>query len=110
MKVADLAYKTKRKFKVTTCSNHTKLISLNLLKRNFNPDRKDQCWVGDITYIPTQRGWLYLAMVIDLYSQKIIGWSMANHTRAELVNDALLMAIWKRKPPKGLIWYTDRGG
>ena len=109
MKAANLACKTKRKFKVTTCSDHTKLISPNLLKRNFNPDRQDQCWVGDITYISTQRGWLYLATVIDLYSRKIVGWAMANHMRAELVNDALLMAIWKRKPPKGLIWHTDRG-
>lgn len=109
MKAAGLICKTVKKFKVTTCSNHDKPISPNLLKRNFNVSQKNQCWVGDITYLPTQNGWLYLATVIDLYSRKVIGWSMADHMRAELVNDALLMAIWKRKPSKGLIWHTDRG-
>lgn len=109
MKAAGLICKTVKKFKVTTCSNHDKPISPNLLKRNFNVSQKNQCWVGDITYVATQNGWLYLATVIDLYSRKVIGWSMADHMRAELVNDALLMAIWKRKPSKGLIWHTDRG-
>lgn len=109
MKAAGLICKTVKKFKVTTCSNHDKPISPNLLKRNFNVSQKNQCWVGDITYVPTQNGWLYLATVIDLYSRKVIGWSMADHMRAELVDDALLMAIWKRKPSKGLIWHTDRG-
>jgi putative transposase len=65
--------------------------------------------VGDITYIPTAEGWLYLAVVIDLYSRHVVGWSMAEHMRATLVNDALLLAIWKRKPAKGLFWHTDRG-
>jgi len=109
MKAAGLVCKTIKKFKVTTCSKHNLTISPNLLERNFNVSRKNQCWVGDITYIPTQTGWLYLATVIDLYSRKIIGWSMAGHMRAELVNDAFLMAIWKRKPLKGLVWHTDRG-
>ena len=61
------------------------------------------------TYIPTDEGWLYLATVIDLYSRKIVGWSMSSNMKAELVNDALLMALWKRKPSKGLVWHTDRG-
>ncbi|MBA8667539.1 IS3 family transposase [Holosporaceae bacterium 'Namur'] len=61
------------------------------------------------TYIATQEGWLYLATVIDLYSRKVVGWSMSSRMKAELVNNALLMAIWQRKPPKGLIWHTDRG-
>jgi len=109
MKKAQLYCKTKRKFKVTTNSKHNHAISPNLLKRQFNVSQPDQYWVGDITYIPTRNGWLYLATVIDLYSRKIVGWSMSNRMHAKLVNDALLMAVWKRKPAKGLIWHTDRG-
>ena len=109
MSEAGLYCKTKRKFKVTTCSKHTKEISPNLLERRFNVDHINQYWVGDITYVATKKGWLYLATVIDLYSRNVVGWSMANHMRASLVNDAFLMAIWKRKPASGLIWHTDRG-
>jgi len=109
MKVAGLYCKTRRKFKVTTNSKHNKPISPNLLQREFNVSKPDQYWVGDITYIPTNKGWLYLATVIDLYSRQIVGWSMSNRMQASLVNDALLMAIWKRKPTKGLIWHTDQG-
>ena len=65
--------------------------------------------MGDITYIHSQEGWLYLAVVIDLFFRQIVGWSMAEPMRAKLVNDALLMAIWKRKPDKGLLWHSDRG-
>jgi transposase InsO family protein len=109
MKSANLSCKTKCKFKVTTDSRHNKPISPNLLKREFNVSEPDKYWVGDITYIPTKNGWLYLATVIDLYSRKIIGWSMADNMKAKLVNDALTMAIWQRKPRKGLIWHSDRG-
>ena len=109
MALEGICCKTRRKFKVTTDSKHNKPISPNLLKRQFNVIRPDSYWVGDITYISTKTGWLYLATVIDLYSRKIVGWSMANHMRASLVNDALTMALWKRKPTKGLIWHTDRG-
>lgn len=109
MKEAGLVCKAKRKFKATTDSRHIKLISPNLLERQFSVTHKDRCWVGDVTYIPTQEGWLYLAVVIDLYSRQIIGWSMDSHMKSQLVNDALVMAIWKRKPAAGLIWHTDRG-
>ena len=110
MALAGLSCKTKRKFKVTTDSKHNKPISPNLLNREFNVIKADTYWVGDITYIPTKNGWLYLATVIDLYSRQIIGWSMSNSMKAKLVNDALTMAIWKRKPKRrGLIWHTDRG-
>jgi putative transposase len=109
MKSANLNCKTKRKFKVTTSSKHNKEVSPNLLKRLFYVSSPDKYWVGDITYIPTREGWLYLATVIDLYSRKVIGWSMADNMRSKLVNDALTMAIWKRKPRKGLIWHSDRG-
>lgn len=109
MDKANLACKTKRKFKATTDSKHDKPISPNLLDREFNVSQPDQVYAGDITYIHTQEGWLYLAVVIDLYSRQIVGWSMAEHMRAKLVNDALLMALWKRKPAKGLLWHSDRG-
>ena len=104
-----LECKVKRQFKATTDSKHTLSISANLLERKFNVTQKNRYWVGDISYIPTQEGWLYLAVVMDLYSRQIVGWSMDKQMKAELVNAALLMAIWQRKPPKGLIWHTDQG-
>ncbi|MCK4608317.1 MAG: IS3 family transposase, partial [Gammaproteobacteria bacterium] len=84
-------------------------IAENKLQRNFNVAEANQVYVGDITYVHTQEGWLYLATVIDLYSRRIVGWAMDNHMRASLVNKALLMAIWNRKPKRGLLWHTDRG-
>jgi len=109
MGAAGLACKTKRKFIATTNSNHKLPIAQNHLDRQFTVLQPNQTYVGDITYIHTLEGWLYLAVVIDLYSRQVVGWSMAEHMRAKLVNDALLMAVWKRKPSKGLIWHTDRG-
>ena len=109
MKEANLVCKTKHKFRATTDSKHNMPVAPNLLERKFNVGEPNRYYVGDITYIPTEEGWLYLATVIDLYSRKVVGWSMSSRMRAELVNNALLMAIWQRKPPKGLIWHTDRG-
>jgi putative transposase len=109
LKVLGLSCKTKRKFKATTDSQHNHAIAPNILQRAFEVKEPDKCYVGDITYIATREGWLYLAVVIDLYSRKVVGWSMATHMRVSLVNDALLMALWSRKPEKGLIWHTDRG-
>jgi putative transposase len=109
MDAASLTCKTQRKFKATTNSKHNLPIAPNHLDRQFSVAKSNQIYVGDITYIHTQKGWLYLAVVIDLYSRQVVGWSMAEHMRAKLANDALLMAVWKRKPGKGLIWHTDRG-
>jgi transposase InsO family protein len=109
MRKAELICKTVKKFKATTNSKHNESISPNLLNRNFKVDEPNQVWVGDITYIWTDMGWLYLATVIDLFSRKVVGWSMSNRMKTSLVNDAMQMAIWQRKPPKGLIWHTDRG-
>ena len=109
MRQADLHCKTKRKFKRTTDSNHSLYVVPDRLKRNFNPAEPNSVWAGDITYIPTNEGFLYLATVMDLYSRKIVGWSMKGHMKASLVNDALTMALFKRKPSKGLIWHTDQG-
>ena len=100
---------TKKPYKVTTDSKHDKPIAKNKLKRRFNPKKPNRVYAGDITYIKTDEGWLYLAVVIDLFSRQIVGFSMANHMRTSLVNDAMTMAIWQRKPPKGLLWHTDRG-
>lgn len=109
MKQAGLVCKTAKKFKATTNSKHDEAISPNLLNRNFKVDEPNKVWVGDITYIWTDMGWLYLATVIDLFSRKVVGWSMSDRMKTSLVNDAMQMAIWQRKPPKGLIWHTDRG-
>ena len=104
-----LSCKTKRKFKATTDSNHTKPVAPNLLDRQFDVAAPDQAYVGDITYVWTREGWLYLAVLIDLFSRHIVGWSMDQNMKAKLVNDALISALWKRKPGKGLVWHSDRG-
>lgn len=109
MKEANLWCKTKRKFKVTTDSKHTNPVAPNHLNRHFTVNQPNQWYVGDITYIWTQEGWLYLAVVIDLFSRQVVGWSMKPPMQASLVNDALMMAVWSRKPKKGLLWHTDRG-
>ena len=110
MKALNLVPKMRKKFKVnTTDSNHSLPVAPNVLDRDFNSDIADTKYVGDITYIHTAEGWLYLATVIDLFSRKVVGWSMNDNMRVSLVNDALEMAIQRRNPPPGLIWHTDRG-
>ena len=110
MKSLNLVPKMRKKFKVnTTDSNHNLPIAPNILDRDFYSALADTKYVGDITYIHTAEGWLYLATVIDLFSRKVVGWSMDEHMRVSLVNDALEMAIQRRRPPTGLIWHTDRG-
>ena len=109
MKSLGLRVNMKRRYKNTTDSNHSLPIAPNLLNRDFYASAPDTKYVGDITYISTGEGWLYLATVIDLYSRKIVGWSMDDTMKVSLINDALNMAIRHRKPPKGLLWHTDRG-
>ena len=109
MKEEALEVQTKRKFKVTTDSNHDKPIAPNLLEREFTVAIPDTVYVGDITYIPTREGWLYLAIVIDLFSRAVVGWGMDSRMKTILVEDAMLMAIGKRKPAQGLIFHSDRG-
>ncbi|MCJ8203964.1 IS3 family transposase [Pseudomonas sp. RGM2987] len=109
MKQQDLRPIWKRKFVHTTDSNHSFPVAENLLNRQFNPERINQSWVADITYIRTRSGWLYLAAVMDLYSRKIVGWAMAPHMRAELVCSAMQLAIAQRQPEPGLIAHSDRG-
>jgi len=93
----------------TTDSNHQQPVAPNRLDRQFNVDRPNQKWVVDITYIPTDQGWLYLAGVMDLCSRMIVGWSMAEHMKTDLVHDALTMAIARRGPHPGLLHHSDRG-
>lgn len=109
MKEAQVWVRYRRKYKATTHSKHKKPVFENVLNRQFSMTQPNQAYVSDITYIWTQEGWLYLAVVLDLYSRKIVGWSMSSRMKAELVCDALKMAIWQRKPPKGLIVHSDRG-
>lgn len=109
MREEQLHVQTKRKFKVTTDSNHNNPIAPNLLQREFSVISPNTAYVGDITYIPTREGWLYLAVVIDLFSRAVVGYSMGSRMTTNLVNNALLMALWKRKPARGLIFHSDRG-
>ena len=100
----------RRKFKVTTDSTHSLPIAENTLARNFTVNEPDQVWVADMTYIWTTEGWLYLAVILDLFSRKVVGWSMAEHMRTELVLTALDAALGQRKPAQsGLLFHSDRG-
>jgi putative transposase len=99
-----------RRFRVcTTNSKHSLPVAENLLDQNFVADRPDQVWLADITYIPTGEGWLYLAVILDLFTRKVVGWAMRDHLRAELTIAALTMAIQRRRPIAGLIHHSDRG-
>ncbi len=109
MKEADVSVRRRRKYKVTTNSDHQQPVFDNVLSRDFDAQKPDQAYVSDITYIWTQEGWLYLAVVIDLFSRKVVGWSMSSRMNAQLVCDALTMALWQRKPKAGLIHHSDRG-
>jgi putative transposase len=103
-----LRAKAARKFKATTNSKHSLPAAENLLQQNFTASRPNQVWVGDITYISTDEGWLYLAVVLDLCSRKVVGWSMSERMTATLVCNALRMALFRRKRPRGVIMHTDR--
>ena len=99
----------RRKFIKTTDSKHNMTVAQNVLNQQFNPTEINKAWVADITYIQTASGWLYLAAVMDLYSRKIVGYSLSNRMTADLVCTALQIAIYTRQPPTGLIMHTDRG-
>ena len=110
MRQYEIRAKTKRRFVPrTTDGNHGCPVADNLLGRQFHAESPNRKWAVDITYIPTDEGWLYLAGVIDLCSRKIVGWSMADHMKTELVSDALSMAIIHRQPGNGLLHHSDRG-
>ena len=109
MRQDGLRARGKRRYKRTTESNHTYPISPNLLNREFEADVPNQKWVGDITYIPTGEGWLYLAVVMDLFSRRVVGWAMDNNLHQQLTLTALHMALNQRQPQPGLLHHTDRG-
>ena len=109
MKVLRLQVKRKRKYKVTTDSNHRLPVAENVLDRQFLPTEPNQAWGVDITYLWTQEGWLYLAVVIDLYSRRVVGWAMDRRMKKALVIRALMMAVNLRRPAAGLIHHSDRG-
>lgn len=112
MREAGIAAKTKRKFRQTTDSNHTRPVAENILDREFDPEEPNASWVADVTYIPTREGWLYLAVVEDLFSRRVVGWSMDATMTSRLVVDALEMALagrLKGSSPSGLLAHSDRG-
>ncbi|ELC6795921.1 IS3 family transposase, partial [Salmonella enterica] len=105
-----LRAKASRKFSPVSYREHGLPVSENLLKQDFYASGPNQKWSGDITYLRTDEGWLYLAVVIDLWSRAVIGWSMSSRMTAQLACDALQMALWRRKRPENVIVHTDRGG
>lgn len=109
MRLAGVSVKRRRKFRVTTNSKHKLPVSPNLLEREFTVDEPNRIWLSDITYIWTAEGWLYLAIVMDLFSRQVVGWSMGSRITKELVIDAFTMAFWRRRPGSGLIFHSDRG-
>lgn len=109
MEERNLRPKARRKFKATTKSDHGHPVAENVLNRDFTAQAPNQKWAQDITYIWTKEGWLYLAVVIDLFSRMVVGWAMAERMGQELVLNALQMAIWRRRKPGGVVVHSDRG-
>jgi len=109
MRVNGIRARHKRRFKATTDSRHTLPVAPNVLNRQFSPIAPNMSWVADITYIATGEGWLYLAVVLDLYDRSVVGWSIKPRMTTDIVTDALSMAWCRRKPGKGLVHHSDRG-
>lgn len=109
MKQAGIQSKLRRKFVLTTNSKNTTTPAPDLLQRNFTVAKQNEAWVSDTTFIPTREGWLYLAVVLDLFSRHVIGWAMSKSNNTELVQDALTMAVWRRGKVDGVIVHSDQG-
>ena len=109
MKKADIQSKLAKKFVITTNSKNTLDPAPDLVKRDFTVDRPDKAWVSDTTYIRTREGWMYLAVVLELFSRQVIGWAMSQNNNSALVQDALIMAIWRRGEVKDVIVHSDQG-
>ena len=109
MRADGLSGVPRRRFRRTTDSEHTLPIAANLVDRDFEAVGPNQVWVGDITYVPTAAGWLYVAVLVDLFARKVVGWAAANHMRTELCLEALESAVALRGPPVGLVHHSDRG-
>jgi putative transposase len=109
MRQLGLKAKMRRRFKVTTDSRHSFPVAPNVLDRRFGTTKPNAVWTADISYVWTMEGWLYLAVVMDLYSRQIVGWAMDKRIKKQLTLDALSMAYWRRKPQPGLLHHSDRG-
>jgi transposase InsO family protein len=109
MRQMGLKAKTPKRFKLTTDSRHSFTVAPNVLDRNFDVDSPNKTWTADIGYVWTFEGWLYLAIIMDLHSRKIVGWAMDKRVKKDLALNALSMAFWQRKPDKGLLHHSDRG-
>jgi transposase InsO family protein len=109
MRKNNIKAKTKKRFKVTTHSKHKHPISANLLNQDFTAQHPDQVWVSDITYLWTREGWLYLAVILDLFSRRIVGWAMSHRLGQEFVLNAFQQALWRRRPGSGVIFHSDQG-
>jgi len=109
MRAAGLVGCHRRRRARTTTVDPAQVPAPNLVARDFTASAPNRLWIGDITFVPTGEGWLYLAILVDVYSRRVIGWAMAEHLRAELTLDALAMALQSRRPPPGLVHHTDRG-
>ena len=109
MRVEGIRAKTVKKWRATTDPDHTRPVATNILNRQFQVEQPNRVWAGDLTYVWTTEGWLYLAVVLDLYSRTVIGWAMGHRLTVDLAKRALTMALTHRKPMAGLLHHTDRG-
>jgi putative transposase len=109
MRENGLGRRPRKRFRSTTNSEHGLAVAENLLNRKFDVAAANRAWVSDISYVATSKGWLYLCVVIDLYSRKVVGWSMSSRMKTDLVLQALMMGLMRRYPPAGLIFHSDRG-
>jgi transposase InsO family protein len=110
MKILGIKGKQEKKFKIaTTDSSHNESIAPDLLGREFKQEEKDKAWVSDVTFLKSLAGWMYLCVIIDLYSRKVVGWTLSDHNDSKLVTDTITKAILNRNPGKGLIFHSDRG-
>ena len=108
-RLSGIEAKRRRRFKVTTQSRSGQWVAPNLVERRFTTPALNRLWVGDVTFVATRQGWLYVAILLDVYSRRIVGWAMGDRINKELVLQALKMALRHRQPPVGLIHHTDRG-
>ncbi len=109
MRENGLGRRIRKRYRSTTDSNHCLKVAVDLLQREFSVSQRDKVWLSDISYISTAEGWLYLCVVIDLYSRKAVGWSIGMRLKTDLVLQALMMGLVRRKPPEGMIFHSDRG-
>jgi putative transposase len=109
MRKLKLVVTQRQVYKVTTKRKHSDSVADNVLNQQFNPTQANLVWAGDVTYLRTNQGWMYLAIIIDLYSRRVVGWSISKRMTVDLVEHALQMAINIRQPKAGLMFHSDRG-